>query len=153
MKSILIQFGVRNFNPVLRKAPEKLDAVRTPEGIALPPNAVAALRRHMERLRVIREQIKVIEQTRLQRLQRDPADKFNAMVSLLARIIGLGVETAEQLVHEILSRNLRDRKAVARYAGLTGSPDESGSKRREKGLSRSAMGAYGKSSSSCPGGC
>src|SRR6202023_2180382 len=57
-----------------------------------------------------------------------------------ARIIGLGVETAEQLVHEILSRNLRDRKAVARYAGLTGSPDESGSKRREKGLSRSGNG-------------
>jgi len=41
------------------------------------------------------------------------------------------------LVHELLSRTLRDRKAVARYAGLTGSPDESGSKRREKGLSRS----------------
>jgi len=40
-------------------------------------------------------------------------------------------------VHELLSRTLRDRKAVARYAGLTGSPDESGSKRREKGLSRS----------------
>jgi transposase len=41
------------------------------------------------------------------------------------------------LVKEILSRNLRDRRAVARYAGLTGSPDESGSKRREKGLARS----------------
>jgi hypothetical protein len=40
------------------------------------------------------------------------------------------------LVHEILSRNLRDRKAVARYAGLTGSPDESGARRREKGLAR-----------------
>src|SRR6266852_7051233 len=35
---------------------------------------------------------------------------------------------------------VRDRKAVARYAGLTGSPDESGSKRREKGLSRSGNG-------------
>jgi len=137
MKSILIQFGVRNFNPMLRKAPEKLVAVRTPEGIALPPNAVAALRRHMERLRVTKEQIKAIEQTRLQRLQRDPADKSNAMVFLLGRIIGLGIETAEQLVHEILSRNLRDRKAVARYAGLTGSPDESGATRRDKGLSRS----------------
>jgi len=56
---------------------------------------------------------------------------------LLGRIIGLGIETAEQLVHEILSRNLRDRKAVARYAGLTGSPDESGATRRDKGLSRS----------------
>jgi transposase len=116
MKSILIQFGVRNFNPVLRKASEKLDAVRTPEGIPLPPNAVAALRRHMERLRVIKEQIKTIERTRLQRLQRDPADKMNAMVFLLVRIIGFGVETAEQLVHEILFRDLRDRKAVARYA-------------------------------------
>src|SRR6266849_6844344 len=42
MKSILIQFGVRNFNPVLRKASERLDAVRTPEGIPLPPNAAAA---------------------------------------------------------------------------------------------------------------
>ena len=33
--------------------------------------------------------------------------------------------------------NLRDRRAVARYAGITGSPDESGSKRREKGLTKS----------------
>src|SRR3981081_4666766 len=32
---------------------------------------------------------------------------------------------------------MRDRRAVARYAGLTGSPDESGAKRREKGLARS----------------
>ena len=137
MKSILIQFGVRNFNPVLRKANEKLDAVRTPEGIPLPANAVAALRRLMDRLRVIKEQVKAIEQTRLQRMERDPTDKMNTMVFLLVRIIGMGVETAEQLVREMLFRNFRDRKAVARYAGLTGSPDESGSKRREKGLSRS----------------
>jgi transposase len=51
-------------------------------------------------------------------------------------VIGIGLETADMLVHEILSRNLRDRRAVARYAGLTGSPDESGAKRREKGLAR-----------------
>jgi transposase len=137
MKSILIQFGVRNFKPGLRKASEKLDAIRTPERIPLPPNAVAALRRHMERFRIINEQIKAIEQTRLQRIERDPADKMNAMIFLLVRIIGIGVETADQLVREILSRPLRDRKAVARYAGLTGSPNESGSKCREKGLSRS----------------
>jgi transposase len=46
------------------------------------------------------------------------------------------VETADMLVHEVLSRPMRDRKAVARYAGLTGSPDESGAKRREQGLAR-----------------
>ena len=36
----------------------------------------------------------------------------------------------------MLSRSLRDRRAVARYAGLTGSPDESGKRRREKGLAK-----------------
>nr|WP_202364547.1 hypothetical protein [Mesorhizobium sp. L-2-11] len=48
------------------------------------------------------------------------------MVRLLARIIGVGIETADMLVNEILSRGLRDRRAVARYAGLTGAPDQRG---------------------------
>jgi transposase len=59
------------------------------------------------------------------------------MVRLLARVIGIGIETADMLVQEVLSRTMRDRRAVARYAGLTGAPDESGTKRREKGLARS----------------
>ena len=58
------------------------------------------------------------------------------MVRLLAQVTGIGIETADMLVQEVLSRNLRDRRAVARYAGLTGAPDESGSRRREKGLAR-----------------
>ena len=59
------------------------------------------------------------------------------MVKLLARVLGVGIETADMLVQEVLSRNLRDRRAVARYAGLTGSPDESGSRRGKKGLAKS----------------
>lgn len=43
--------------------------------------------------------------------------------------VGVGVETADMLAREVFSRPLRDRKAVARYAGLTGAPDESGQKR------------------------
>jgi transposase len=86
---------VRISTPCFRKASEKLDAVRTPEAIPLPSNAAAALRRHMERLGVIKEQIKAIEQTRLQRLQGGPTEKMNAMVFLLVGIIGFGVETAE----------------------------------------------------------
>ena len=58
------------------------------------------------------------------------------MLWMLARIKGIGIETADTLVHEVLYRDLRDRRALARYGGLTGSPDESGSKRREKGLAR-----------------
>ena len=60
----------------------------------------------------------------------------HSMVRLIARVIGVGIETADMLVNEILTRHLRDGKAVARYAGLTGSPDESGKRRREQGLAR-----------------
>ena len=55
-----------------------------------------------------------------------PNAQPNLMVLLLVRVIGIGIETADMLVKVILSRNVRDRRAVARYGGLTGSPDESG---------------------------
>ena len=58
------------------------------------------------------------------------------MVLMLAKVMSIGIETADMLVHEVLSRGLRDGRAVARYGGITGAPDESGSKRREKGLAR-----------------
>jgi transposase len=137
MKSTLVRVGIRSFKPTLRKAPERLAALRTPEGSTIPANTLEELRRDMARLAVVRGQIGEIEQARLERLEQAPNDRPNAMVLLLARIIGVGIETADMLVREVLSRNLRDRRAVARYAGLTGSPDESGSKRREKGLAKS----------------
>src|SRR6266849_32026 len=87
--------------------------------------------------RLVSDQIRQIEDTRLERLEQAPSDGPHAMVRLLARVIGVGIETADMLVQEVLSRNMRDRRAIARYAGLTGSPDESGRKRREKGLARS----------------
>jgi transposase len=137
MKGVLARLGIRTFNPKLRKAPGRLEQVRTPEGEPIPPNTRAELHRDMERLRLVREQIRQVEQARLERLEQAPNAAPNVMVRLLARVIGIGIETADMLVQELLSRNLRDRRAVARYAGLTGSPDESGNKRREKGLARS----------------
>ena len=136
MKSCLVRFGVRNFKPTLRKAPERLETLQTPEGVPLPPNTLLELRRDMARLRFVMDQIKQVEEARAQRLEQAPQEKSHAMVRLLARVIGVGIETADMLVHEVLARNLRDRRAVARYAGLTGAPDESGSKRREKGLAK-----------------
>ena len=137
MKAALIRLGIRGFNPKLKKAAERLEDLRTPEGEPIPPNTLAELRRDMERRHLIRDQIRQIEDTRLQRIERAPSDRPHAMVRLLARVIGIGIETADMLVQEVLSRTMRDRRAVARYAGLTGAPDESGAKRREKGLALS----------------
>ena len=136
MKGTLARLGIRGFKPTLRKAPEQLESLYTPEGAPVPPNTMAELRRAMARLHFVSDQVREIETARLERLQQQPEKGAHAMVRLLARVHGVGVETADMLVHEILSRNLRDRRAVARYAGLTGSPDESGARRREKGLAR-----------------
>jgi transposase len=136
MKGTLARLGIRGFKPALRRAPERLETVRTPEGATLPPNTRAELQRDMARLRFVTEQIRAIEATRAERLEQAPEKGPNAMIRLLARVVGVGIETADMLVQEVLSRNLRDRRAVARYAGLTGAPDESGAKRREKGLAK-----------------
>jgi transposase len=136
MKGALARLGVRGFKPTLRNADGRLEAVRTPEGAPLPPNTLAELRRDMARLRFVRAQIREVEQARVARLERAPGEGRHAMVRLLARVVGVGLETADMLVHEAFSRGLRDRRAVARYAGLTGAPNESGAKRREKGLAK-----------------
>ncbi|WP_441481456.1 IS110 family transposase [Bosea sp. 2KB_26] len=138
IKAILARFGIRSFRPTPGKAEERLEGLRTAEGMPLPENTRAELRRHVVRLRVGREQVRAIEEERRNRLAATPAGAQgpHAMIQLIARVLGVGVETADMLVNEILLRHLRDSKAVARYAGLTGSPNESGRRRRERGLAR-----------------
>ena len=136
IKSTLARLGIRNFKPTLRKAAERLAAVHTPVGVPLPPNTLAELQRDMARLGFVVSQIQEIEKARQKRLEQHPETGPDAMVRRLVCIVGIGVETADMLVHEVLSRPMRDRRAVARYAGLTGAPDESGAKRREQGLAK-----------------
>src|SRR5246127_3273526 len=136
MKGTLARLGIRNFKPNLRQAAERLAPLHTPEGTPVPPNALAELQRDVARLGFVVGQIKQIEKARRQRLEEQPERGPDAMVRLLARVVGIGIETADMLVNEVLSRPMRDRRAVARYAGLTGAPDESGAKRREQGLAK-----------------
>src|ERR1700704_7180058 len=136
IKATLARLGIRNFKPTLRKAAERLATVRTPEGMPLPPNVSGELQRDMARLGFVVSQIREVEEAREKRLEQEPETGPHAMVRRVARVVGIGIETADMLVHEGLSRPMRDRSAGARYAGLTGSPDESGAERREQGLAR-----------------
>jgi transposase len=136
LKATMVRHGIGTFNVKLRKACERLAGLRTPEGEPLPPNTLAELGRDLERLRLVRDQIKQLEKQRLQRLQRAPQEGAHPMLLLLAKVLGIGIETADLLVHEVLARDLRDERALGRYAGITGAPDESGSRRREKGLAK-----------------
>src|SRR6204780_479804 len=53
MKAALARLGIRGFNPKLKKAVERLDGLRTPEGEPIPPNTLAELKHDMERRRLL----------------------------------------------------------------------------------------------------
>jgi transposase len=142
MKGALARLGIRNFKPTLRQAAERLATLHTPEGTPVPPNALAELQRDLARLGFVVGQIKQIEKARQKRLeQAESASGPQAKVRLLARLVGIGIETADMLVHEVLTRRMRDRRAVAlrRPDGCAG---------RER---RRAAGTRACQSRQCPG--
>jgi hypothetical protein len=48
-------------------------------------------------------QIREIEEARQKRLEQEPEARPHAMVRQLARVVGVGIETADMLVHEVLA--------------------------------------------------
>ena len=53
LKAALARLGIRGFNPKLRKAPERLESLRTPEGFPIPPNTLDEMRRDLARLAIL----------------------------------------------------------------------------------------------------
>lgn len=136
IKSNLARLGIRGFKVTLRRVADRLEILRTPEGTAVPVNTMAEMKRAFARLESLKQQIKEIETVRVTHLEQTSDTDRGTMVRQLIQVVGIGVESADMLVQEVFLRPLRDRKAVARYAGLTGAPDESGQKRRERGLAK-----------------
>jgi transposase len=136
MRSLLVRFGVVDFRPRLKKAPEHLEKLRTIDGRPLPPNTKASLDRLMAQHRLLSEQLKEIETARERVVAVTDPDRMERMIQALAALVGVGVETATTLVHEVFSRRFRDRRALAGFVGMTGTPYDSGGSTREQGLSK-----------------
>jgi transposase len=134
--SLLIRFGIADFRPRLKKAVQKLTELQTFDDRPLPPNTMDRLQQLMAQHRLLSEQLKAVETAREQALAASNPDRIQRMIQLLAAIVGLGVETATVLVHEVFSRRFRDRRALAGFVGITGTPYHSGGSRREQGISK-----------------
>ena len=122
MKATLARLGIRGFKPDAASGGASVwNGLRTPEG-------VADAAEHVGRAASATWRACGFVGSRSRRSRGharsarggQPETDAHAMVHLLARVVGVGIETADMLVQEVFSRNLRDRKAVARYAGLTG---------------------------------
>jgi transposase len=154
IENLLCLHGIAGFRPRLKKAVERLEALRSFAGLPLPGKTMAELRRLMARHALLCEQLQEIEAERDRVARVAQPDRGERMIQHLARIVGLGLETATLLVREMFCRPFRDRRAVASFAGLTGTPFCSGGIEREQGSARTATPGFAASSYSWPGaGC
>lgn len=138
IENLLCLHGVSGFKPRLKKASERLESLRCYDGSLLPSRTMAELRRAMARHHVISDQLREIEAERDQVVTVADPDRAERMIQLLSRFYGLGVETATVLVREALGfRSFRDRRALASFVGVTGTPFQSGGMEREQGIDKS----------------
>jgi transposase len=120
IENLLCLYGIAGFRPRVKKAAERLEALRSFAGTPLPAKTMAELRRLMARHRLLCEQLQEIEAKRDRVARVAHPDPAKRMIEHLAQIVGLGLETATLLVREMFCRLFRDRRAVAGFAGLTG---------------------------------
>lgn len=136
VENLLCLHGVSIFKPRLKKAVERLEQVRDFAGAPLPPQTMAELRRLMARHRLVSEQLRELEAERDRVTEVAEPDQAERMIQILIRIVGLGAETATLLVRELFCRSFRDRRALANFVGLTGTPFRSGGMDREQGIGK-----------------
>jgi transposase len=136
IENLLCLQGITGFKPRLKKAAERLDELSSFAGTPLPPMLLAELRRLMTRHRVLSAQLREIETAREQAAATAEPDHAMQQIQMLARLVGLGLATATGLTREVFCRPFTDRRAIAGFVGLTGTPFNSGGSEREQGISK-----------------
>ena len=132
--SLLATQGVRPGN--LKVFLAGLDAARIWDGKPLPPALKAEIERECGRLRVVEEQIRAITKEQREQLEQANSPEL-AMIKMLTRLRGIGVDSAWILVMEFFAwREFNNRGEVGGAAGLGGTPYSSGSIEREQGISK-----------------
>ena len=143
IKGLLFSQGIGDYKPLLRKRRARLEELRTGDGRALPAHLKAQIGRELDRLELLLAQIKAVEAERDALLAAArPAglgDKPHAMahpIAMMFELKGIGPEFATGLWLEGLCRHFDNRRQVGAYAGLAGTPWQSGSIAREQGISK-----------------
>ena len=136
IRAILATLGAGEYNPLRRNRRQRLDELRTALGDSLPTHAHAKIARMLDRLELLLIQITELEQSRDAVLEDKAPDRAASMIQQLAKLRGVGVQTATVLVREGLVREFANGKALGSYAGLTATPYSSGGIEREQGIGK-----------------
>jgi transposase len=135
MQSLLFTQGVRDF-------PKRVPAIErwmSEHTQSLPPQLAQRLERELQRLRLVAQQLKHLDQQRQQHCASPaaattPADRAAAQ---LCQLKGIASRSASILATEMFGwRTFHNRREVGALAGLVPTPYDSGESRREQGISK-----------------
>ena len=136
IKGLLFSQGVE-YEPMHRNRRQRLEQLRTGDGRSLPEHLKRQIRRELDRLELVLEQIKTVEAERDAILATAKEAKHPTPGTMLMDLKGIGAEFATVLWSEGLFRNFDNRRQVAAYAGLAPTPWQSGTVDREQGVAKS----------------
>jgi transposase len=165
IKGLLFSQGIGDYEPLRRDRRRALEAARTGDGRALGANMKAQIGRELDRLELLLGQIAAIEAERDAMLARQaeaeavqgaqgaparvqkpmdlngpgaetvPEAEAAPVVQKLMDLNGLGAETVAMLWTEAFYRSFDNRRQLAAFGGLAGTPWKSGSIDHEQGVS------------------
>jgi len=115
---------------------DAMEAVRLWDGSRLPGRLRMRVEREYERIGLVNEQMRWLEQER-EEVIRASEDPVMEQVRQLLRLKGIGVNSAWLYVMEFFSwRGFRNRREVGALAGLTPTLNQSGEEAKERGISK-----------------
>ena len=164
IKGLLFAQGVFEYKPLRRDRRRQLETLHTGDGRPLPLHLKAQIGRELDRLELLLDQIKAVEQERAGMLAaaleaeakkkavNNKATKKDRKASIpptspapqapptpqamLMGLKGIGPDFAAVLWTEGFYRSFANRRQIAAYAGLAPTPWQSGSLSREQGVSK-----------------
>ena len=145
IKGLLFSQGIGDYEPLRRDRRRALEAVRTGDGRALGANMKAQIGRELDRLELLLDQIAAVEAERDALLARRAeaeteaargAEGAPARIQMLMNLKSLGPDTVAMLWTEAFCRSFDNRRQLAAFVGLAGTPWKSGSIDHEQGVSK-----------------
>jgi len=134
---ILATLGIKGYKALRRDRRGQLNCVRQPGGDPIPQMAKARIARLLDRLELVLKLIDHVESARDDVLKKGaPANESERMIRSLTALRSIGPDIATLLVREAFVRQFRNRRALAGYVGLGGTPFSSGGSEREQGIGK-----------------
>lgn len=121
----------------LHRLDERLDEMETGNGRPLGFNRKGEIRRELERLEMVNDQMRTVIRKQQQKVEKRSDEMKMIMINRLRALKGIALDTAWRLVMEAFGwREFQNRGQVAGCFGVDPTPHDTGESENEQGISK-----------------